>query len=301
MIKRTLYFGNPCYLKKKDMQMHIDFPEKENKPPAIIPIEDVGVVVLDNPHITLTNALIAELNQNNTAIISCDAKHLPFGLMLPMFAHHAFTEKMYQQLECSLPLKKNLWQQTIIAKISNQAAILRSLGINDSKMQYYLKLVKSGDPQNVEGRAAAYYWENLFGTESSFSRDRLGENPNAMLNYGYAVLLAIVARGLVSSGLLPAVGIHHRNKYNPWCLASDIMEPYRPYVDRVVLEVVKRFPDQDELTPEIKKQLLQIPAIDVDIDGKSSPLMVGLQRTTASLSACFEGSSRKLLYPELKI
>jgi len=120
-----------------------------------------------------------------------------------------------------------------------------------------------------------------------------------MLNYGYAVLLAIVARGLVSSGLLPAVGIHHRNKYNPWCLASDIMEPYRPFVDRIVLDVMRRFPVGDELTPEIKKQLLQIPVIDVEIDGKSSPLMVGLQRTTASLSACFDGSTRKLLFPEL--
>jgi len=299
MIKKTLYFGNPTQLRKKDMQLQIELTSSDDKQIVTIPIEDIGVIVLDHPQIMLSQALISSLNENNVAILSCDAKHLPFGLMLPMFAHHAFTEKMYQQLECSLPLKKNLWQQTIIAKISNQAALLKSLGVNDSKMHYYVKLVKSGDPQNVEGRAAAYYWENLFGTESSFSRDRFGDSPNAMLNYGYAVLLAIVARGLVSSGLLPAVGIHHRNKYNPWCLASDIMEPYRPFVDRIVLDVMRRFPVGDELTPEIKKQLLQIPVIDVEIDGKSSPLMVGLQRTTASLSACFDGSTRKLLFPEL--
>jgi CRISPR-associated protein Cas1 len=299
MIKRTLYFGNPCYLKKKDLQMSVEFPEKENKHPSAVPIEDIGIVVLDHPQITLTHALITALSDNNVAIISCDAKHLPYGLMLPMFSHHAFTEKMYEQLESSLPLKKNLWQQTVMAKISNQAAMLRSVGVNDGKMQYYLKLIKSGDPQNVEGRAAAYYWEHLFGEKSSFTRDRNEDGANAMLNYGYAILLAVVARGLVASGLLPAVGIHHRNKYNPWCLASDIMEPYRPYVDRIVLSVLEEFPDEEELTPTIKKYLLQIPATDINIDGKNSPLMVGMQRTTASLSSCFEGTGRKILYPEL--
>ncbi len=299
MIKRTLYFGNPCYLKKKDLQLSIEFSEKESKAPASVPIEDIGILILDNPQITLTQALIADLNENNVAVISCDMKHLPFGLMLPMFAHHAFTEKMYQQLESSLPLKKNLWQQTIIAKISNQAAFLRQHGIDDGKMQYYLGLVRSGDPQNVEGRAAAYYWEKLFANHASFKRDREGDMPNAMLNYGYAILLAIVARSLIASGLLPAVGIHHRNKYNPWCLASDIMEPYRPYVDRLVIQVSSEYPDCEELTPEIKRKLLQIPVLDIFIDGNSSPLMVGIQRTTASLSACFEGISRRILYPEL--
>ncbi len=299
MIKRTLYFGNPCYLKKRDMQMVIDFPEKEGRPGTSIPIEDIGIVVLDNPQITLSHALINALGEQNTAIISCDAKHLPYGLMLPMFSHHAFTERMYQQLEASLPLKKNLWQQTIVAKISNQAAMLRRVGVNDGKMQYYMRLVKSGDPQNVEGRAAAYYWEHLFGAKSGFTRDRNEYGINAMLNYGYAILLAIVARGLVSSGMLPALGIHHRNKYNPWCLASDIMEPYRPYVDRIVLEISEDYPECEELTPEIKRLLLQIPVIDIYIDDRNSPLMVGMQRTTASLSACFEGVGRKILYPEL--
>jgi CRISPR-associated protein Cas1 len=278
--------------------MKIEFPEKDNKPSVSVSIEDIGILLLDHPQITITNALIADLNQNNVAMISCNAQHLPFGLMLPMFSHHAFTEKMYQQLESSLPLKKNLWQQTIVAKISNQAALLRQNNIDDKKMQYYLGLVRSGDPQNVEGRAAAYYWDYLFGTNAKFIRDRNGESPNPLLNYGYAILLAIVARALVASGLLPAVGIHHHNKYNPWCLASDIMEPYRPFVDRIVLKILSEHPDIEELTSEIKKKLLQIPVFDILIDGNSSPLMVGVQRTTASLSACFEGSSRRLLYPE---
>ena len=298
MIKRTIYLSSACYLKKIDMQFGIIFPANDCKTDASIPIEDIGIVVLDHPQITMTHALISALSDNNVAIVSCDAKHLPYGLMLPMYAHHAFTEKMYEQLESSLPLRKNLWQQTVISKIANQAAMLRSIGVDDGKMQYYVKLVKSGDPQNVEGRAAAYYWEHLFGEKSNFVRNRDEDGINAMLNYGYAILLAVVARALVSSGLLPAVGIHHRNKYNPWCLASDIMEPYRPYVDRIVLEVSGEFPESEELTPEIKKKLLKVPVADVVIEGKKSPLMVGISRTTASLSACLEGTSRKILYPE---
>ena len=280
--------------------MYIEFPEKDEKPPVTIPIEDIGILILDSPHITLTHALLAELNENNTAVLSCDSKHMPYGLMLPMFSHHAFTEKMYQQLESSLPLRKNLWQQTIVAKISNQAAFLRQHGIDDRKMKYYLGLVKSGDPQNVEGRAAAYYWEHLFASHPRFTRDREGDMPNAMLNYGYAILLAIVARALTASGMLPAVGIHHRNKYNPWCLASDIMEPYRPFVDRLVIQIAAEYPGSETLTPEIKRKLLQVPVTDIVIDGSSSPLMVGVQRTTASLSACFEGAARRILYPEMQ-
>lgn len=299
MIKRTLYFGNPSIIRKKDSQLLIEYPEKENKSPASVPIEDIGIVVLDNAQIVISQAIITSLNQNNAVIISCDEKHLPYGLMLPMFSHHAFTERMHHQLSASLPLRKNLWQQTVIAKINNQAAMLRHEGKDDNKMQYYLRQVKSGDPQNIEGRAAAYYWENLFETNLTFVRKRGGDLPNAFLNYGYAVLLAVIARSLVGSGLLPAFGIHHRNKYNPWCLASDIMEPYRPYVDKVILQAVEDFPDADELTPEIKKYILQIPAMDVKIEGNSSPLMVGAQRTTASLSACFEGLARRILYPTL--
>lgn len=298
MIKRTLFFGNSCYLKKKDMQLQVDYPEKDQLPSKTLPIEDIGVIVLENPHITFSHALMAALNENNVAIISCDARHLPYGLMLPMFSHHAFTEKLHQQVDCSLPLKKNLWQQTMMAKIRNQAGLLRLQGLCDKKMQYYYRQVKSGDPENVEGRAAAYYWRMLM-EEDSFTRDRAGDMPNAMLNYGYAILLAIVARALTASGMIPSLGIHHRNKYNPWCLASDIMEPFRPYVDQVVLQVADQFPDDEELTPEIKRELLQIPVIDIIIDGKSSPLMVGIQRTTASLSACFAGTARRLIFPVL--
>ncbi len=279
--------------------MYVDFQEKENKTPAVIPIEDIGIVVLDSNQGVISHALISALMDNNSAVISCNDKHLPYGLMLPMFSHHAFTQKMHNQINSSLPLRKNLWKQTVIAKISNQAALLRKNGKNDNKMQYYIRQVKSGDPENIEGRAAAYYWDNLFNHYFSFYRSIEGGYPNSFLNYGYAVLLAVIARSIVASGMIPSFGIHHRNKYNPWCLASDIMEPYRPFVDKVILNIMEEFPDKEELTPEIKRHILQIPAMDIVIDRNNSPLMIGTQRTTASLADCFEGTARRILYPEL--
>jgi CRISP-associated protein Cas1 len=296
MIKRTLYFGNPCSVRKKEMHLVISYPDEEGKADNSVPIEDIGLMILDNPQIILSNAILMALNENNSAVISCDTSHLPLGLMLPMFSHHAFTEKLHSQLEASQPLMKNLWQQTVISKIENQSALLKRIGVDTKKMKFYLTDVKSGDTGNVEGRAAAYYWDNLF-QGSIFLRHRFGEPPNNLLNYGYAVLRAIVARSLIASGLFPSIGIHHRNKYNPYCLADDIMEPFRPYVDSLVLEIIQEIPDPEELTPEIKKKLLQIPVIDIVIDNKSSPLMVGVQRTTASLASCFEGETRKILYP----
>ncbi len=158
--------------------------------------------------------------------------------------------------------------------------------------------VRSGDPDNIEGRAAAYYWKTIFPHLPEFKRGRYEQPPNHLLNYGYAILRAVVARGLVSSGLLPTFGIHHRNKYNAYCLADDIMEPYRPFVDKVVCEIIANGEDYTLLSTSIKKQLLNIPAMDIKIEGEKSPLMVGLQRTTASLVKCFEGSLRKIVYPE---
>lgn len=299
MIKRTLYFSNPCYLKKKLNQLVVEYPEPEEAPRQVA-VEDIGVVVLDHPRITLTQGLLAALSENNAAIINCNEKHLPFSLMLPTAVHHAYTEKIRFQLESSVPLKKNLWQQTVMAKIRNQSALLRKLGMDNERLVYLEGQVKSGDVENCEGRAASWYWKQLFYDNPVFRRHRFGDPPNNLLNYGYAVLRAVVARSLVASGLLLALGIHHRNKYNPYCLADDIMEPYRPYVDEIVLEMAAVYDDLEELTPAMKKDLLQIPALDVQIDGQGSPLMVGMQRTTASLMHCFEGSARKMLYPDLQ-
>lgn len=298
MIKRTLYFGNPCSLQQRDLQLVITYPE-EGKDVVNVPIEDIGLMVLDNPQINITNALIMSLNEHNTAVINCDTSHLPFGLLLPMYSHHAFTEKLKDQIEASLPLKKNLWQQTVIAKISNQAALLKSKGVSTEKMEYYIRQVKSDDSTNVEGRAAAHYWDCVFGN-LSFIRHRFGEPPNNMLNYGYAILRAIVARSLIGSGLFPTIGIHHRNKYNPYCLADDIMEPYRPYVDSLIVDLLEKMEPPEELSPGIKKELLKIPVLDVIIEGSRSPLMIAMQRTTASLAGCFSGTLRKIVYPVLQ-
>ncbi|MCB9000740.1 MAG: type II CRISPR-associated endonuclease Cas1 [Bacteroidales bacterium] len=297
MIKRTLYFSNPTYLKVKDEQMVIEYPDDtENKS---VPIEDIGVVVLDSPQITMTHVLINKLLANNAAVITTDDRHMPSGLLFPLEANTLQSERFANQIGASLPLKKQLWQQTVQAKIANQSNLLKFRGVDVEPMLYWARSVKSGDPDNYEGRAAAYYWKNLFEgyIDDAFTRGRYEDEPNNLLNYGYAVLRAVIARNLVASGLLPTLGIHHRNRYNAFCLADDIMEPYRPFVDAVVLDILISGDDCSKLTKEIKSKLLIIPAVDVIIDGKSSPLMVGAQRTTASLYDCFEGTSRKILYP----
>jgi len=297
MIKRTLYFGNDSYLHTKDEQLIVKFSD-EAKETATVPIEDIGVVILDAHRLTISQNLINKLLSNNVALISCDKRHMPQGLMLNLDGHHIQQEKFNEQIKASEPLKKNLWQQTIKAKIHNQAKLLQKLGYENDNMTYWERSVNSGDTKNHEGRAAAYYWKKVFEEYiNNFKRGRFEIEPNNLLNYGYAILRAVVARSLIASGLLPTIGIHHHNKYNAYCLADDMMEPYRPYVDEIVLEIIKTENEIDELTPAIKKYLLQIAVIDIMIDGNKSPLMVGMQRTTASLSACFAGVSRKLLYP----
>ncbi|MRX62708.1 type II CRISPR-associated endonuclease Cas1 [Maribacter luteus] len=295
MIKRTLFFGNPAYLSSRNEQLVVSFPEEDNKD-ATTPIEDLGFVVLENPQITMTNGLLMKLVQNNTAVITCDKQHLPCSMLQPLVGHSEQTERMRHQLNASLPLKKQLWQQTVMAKIENQAQHLLAQGKNALKLKRWAKEVKSGDTDNHEAYAAAFYFQNLFDIEG-FSRNQKGMAPNNLLNYGYAILRAVTARALCSSGLLPSIGIFHRNKYNAFCLADDIMEPYRPFVDTLVYDIVETGCQLEELNQNLKAELLSIPAMDVVIDGKQSPLMNAMSRTTNSLYECFEGSSRKLLYP----
>ncbi len=294
MIKKTLYFGNPCSLSKINSQLKICREESQD---VTIPIEDIGVMILDHMQIRLSHALLMALMDNNVAVISCNGRHLPEGLMLPMTGHHAFTEKVNVQVNISEPLRKNLWQQTVIAKIKNQATHLNLYNLNHEPLLYFAGKVKSGDAENMEGRAAHVYWQTLFSHLKEFKRGRYEEPPNNLLNYGYAILRAVIARSLVGSGLMTFMGIHHRNKYNPYVLADDIMEPFRPFVDQVVLEIMEVEEEIDELTPALKKRLLVIPAMDVGIDGMSSPLMVAAKRTTASLLRCMEGEDRKVIYP----
>ncbi len=302
MIKRTLYFGNPAYLSMKLNQLVIRDPMMKDageKEVRTIPIVDIGIVILDHKQITITQALIESLLDNNCALITCDSKRMPVGLMLPLYGNTIQNERFRHQIDSSLPLKKQLWQQTIQSKIMNQSALLdRQTKEHHENMVVWAKDVRSGDPDNLEGRAAAYYWKNIFPQEFNFTRGQDGAAPNNLLNYGYAILRAIIARAIVSSGLLPTLGIHHHNRYNAYCLADDIMEPYRPYVDALVCDIVQSNVPL-ELSTDIKIKMLGIPVMDVFIKGKRSPLMVAATTTTASLVKCFEGESRKIIYPEM--
>lgn len=308
MIKRTLYFGNPAYLSLKKEQLVIQFPEVEKndqlserfKEEAIktIPIEDIGVIVLDHKQITLTQGLVEKILENNCALITCDTNRMPLGLMLPLCGNTTQTERFSEQINASLPLKKQLWQQTVEAKIKNQAYLLeKTTGCIVKNMMVWAGDVKSGDVDNYEARAAVYYWANIFPYIKDFNRNREGIPPNNLLNYGYAILRAVVARSLVISGLLPTFGIHHRNKYNAYCLADDIMEPYRPFVDKKVIETMRMFNDISILNRAIKAELLNIPVLDVMINNQRSPLMVAVSQTTSSLYQCFSGKTRRIKYP----
>jgi len=301
MIKRTIYFGNPAYLSLHNAQMIIRNPELVGDEDKTVPVEDMGVMILDNKQITITQGLLEALLENNVAVVTCDSSHLPTGLLLPLCGNTTQNERFRNQMDVSLPLRKQLWQQTMQSKISNQAYVLNSRkGMDVSNMLFWANSVRSGDPENIEARAAVYYWKYMFPDVENFIRDRDGVAPNNLLNYGYAILRAIVARALVGSGLLPTIGIHHHNKYNAYCLADDIMEPYRPYVDNLVLDIIESGMEYETIDTGLKKKFLSIPVIDVVIDGERSPLMVAVGQTTASLAKCFNGEIRRISYPSIR-
>ncbi|MBQ8957596.1 MAG: type II CRISPR-associated endonuclease Cas1 [Bacteroidales bacterium] len=304
MIKRTLFFGNPAYLSLKNAQLviRLNDAQAQQEVTKTIPIEDIGVVVLEDRQITVTNGALDALLQNNCAVITCDERHMPAGMLLPLVGHTVQSERFRQQIEASLPLKKQLWQQTVQAKIRNQASVLKRLsGAETGCMLAWANDVKSGDSDNLEGRAAAYYWKSVFPKMERFVRDREGDAPNNLLNYGYAIVRAVIARALVASGLLPTFGIHHHNRYNAYCLADDVMEPYRPYVDELVIKILRSGADCSEMTTDLKRQLLGLPVAEVVINGQRSPLMNAATQTTASLCKCFAGELRKVAYPTMEI
>lgn len=299
MIKRTLYFGNPAYLRLKDQQLNIESRQEDETKLATVPIEDIGLLVIDHPQITITSGLLQLLQENNVGVITCDTRHMPQSLLLPIEGHSTQQERYEAQLAASEPLKKQLWQQTIVQKIRNQAAVLSGVQLRSDYLVPLYKNVKSGDSDNCEATAAAYYWQTLFKHVPGFRRLTEPDSipPNNLLNYGYAILRGTMARSIVCAGLLPTLGIFHRNRYNAYCLADDLMEPYRPYVDGLVYNMVAEFGMVYEMQKEHKALLLKIPAMDVLMEGEKSPLMNATQRTAVSLVKCFEGSQRKLIYP----
>lgn len=296
MITRSIYIGNPAYLKLKDEQMCIMEPES-GQMKGRVPVEDLGILMLDHFQITISHQLIQKMMGNNVVVISCDAHHLPHGIMLPLHGHTQHSDRVKDQLEASEPLKKQLWKQTIECKIENQKEVLVKLGNYYKPMIGYQNSVKSGDITNMEGIAAQHYWKYLISLD--FLRQRFGDAPNPFFNFGYSVLRSIVARAIVETGLLPVLGIFHKNKYNPYCLADDLMEPYRPFVDLLVMNFLEKNPETEELTKDFKAHLLRIATKDVKIDGLKRPLLVAVKTTASSLYKCYTGEKRLISYPEL--
>lgn len=292
MIKRSILIENKASIHSKDLQLHIKTDLRE----TTIPIEDIGFLVIDNNETYLSINAMNLMVENNTAVIICSKNHLPNGMFLNLNSHHIQQEIFRKQIEASVPLKKQLWQQTIVEKISNQAQLLTQLTGNKNPLDSFASKVLSGDTSNMEGAAASYYWKTFF--EFNFKRERFGDYPNNFLNYGYAILRAAVARSLSASGLLNTLGIHHKSKYNAFALADDIMEPFRPLVDEKVAEIMQDFEEQ-ELTTAIKSELLTILTRTVYFKDEKSPLMVALQKTASSLQQCYYGDKKKINYPKL--
>ncbi len=296
MIKQTLYFSSPTYLSLRNNQLIIDLKKDGEEQQVTRAVEDIGMIILDTGQITITHQAIKALQANKTAIVSCDDSHMPASIMLPLEGHSEQSERYRNHLAMSLPLKKNLWQQTVIAKIKNQKAVLERLGKPTDRLEVLINRVNSGDPENIEGQAAVYYWRTYL---DGFIRDRYGEPPNQLLNYGYAILRAMIARALCSSGLILSLGIHHRNKYNAYCLADDIMEPYRPFVDLIAYNLFQNENLDTFLDPKAKRVLLSVGQADALYGKRKSPLQVGMAYTTASLYKCICGDKRKIKYPQL--
>ena len=293
MIKRVLCFENPARLSLKLAQLVVELQDVTRT----VPIEDIGVVILDHKQITITHALIDALLANNCAIVTSNDKHLPVGLMLALDGNTLQSERFQEQINASEPLKKQMWQQTVIAKILGQAHILAGQGVERGNMFSWAKDVRSGDVDNMEARAAAYYWRTVFG-DLDFIREPGGMPPNNLLNYGYSIVRAMMARALVGAGLLPTLGIHHHSRYDAYCLADDIMEPYRPFVDRVVLSMWQKGGVTSDISSEQKRELLSITTMDVSISGHRSPMMLAIQTTAQSVQKCYSGEARKIIYPD---
>lgn len=295
MLKRTLFFSTPFCLKLRDNQMIIHTKEAPDMQKSV-PVEDIGVVVLEHPQTSVSLPLLSALSDNNAAVIFCGDNRLPNAMLMNLDSNRTQGESYRAQLDASEPLKKSLWKQIVEAKIRNQAALLRKLGKEGDRLKPYYRNVKSGDTDNREGIAAKIYWTELFGR--NFIRDREGAEPNNLLNYGYTILRAAVARSLMGSGLFPALGIFHRNRYNAFPLADDPMEPYRPYVDALVYKLYTQGASQ--LTKEVKGELLRILFADTRFDKVLRPLDVGLTFTSASLAKCFAGTQKRIAYPLLE-
>lgn len=291
MIKQTLFFSTPVCLSLKNYQIVISWKDCDDK--ITRPIEDIGCVVLENQMISITLPLLNELVKNNVAVILCDNKMMPTSMLQNLDANTTQAESLKFQLAVTDPMKKQVWKQIIESKIKNQAAVLALAGKNKDILKPYYNNVKSGDSDNREGLAAKIYWNSLLG--NSFKREREGCSPNSLLNYGYSILRAAVARALLGSGLLPILGIFHKSRYNAFPLADDVMEPYRPFVDEIVYRLYEN--GITELNKESKSEIMRVLNCDVNIGKVKRPLQIALTMTTASLVKYYTGEIKKLSLP----
>ncbi len=292
MLKKSILVENKATLNTRNNQLIIKSDIRESS----IPIEDIGFLVIDNREIFISISAMNLLVKNNAALIICDEVHLPNGMFMNLNSHHIQQEIFKNQIDASVPLKKQLWQQTVVEKIQNQGILLQKITGKKNQFEFIASKVLSGDTSNMEGVAASAYWKSFF--EMDFKRERFGDYPNNFLNYGYAILRAATARALAGSGMLNTLGIHHKSKYNAFALADDIMEPFRPLVDEIVWELIQHY-DEQELTTNIKSELVQVTTRTVYFEDEKSPLMVGLQKTASSLQKCFMGERKKIKYPQL--
>lgn len=291
MIKRTLIFTSPCRVSYKNGQLVVENHETGEQKKA--PVEDLGVVLIENQQVSITVPALNALSANNCAVVFCDSKHMPSSMLMPLDSNSVQGERYRDQVEASLPLKKSQWKQIVQMKIRNQSSLLTKVGRDGGKLKPFYTNVKSGDSDNREGIAAKIYWDELFGDE--FVRSRTGPDPNSLLNYGYSILRAAMARAIVGSGLSPSFGLFHKNRYNAFPLADDLMEPYRPYVDAVVYQLL--LDEKTELGPEVKQRLLRVLFADTVFEDCTRPLEIGLSTTTASLARCFSGEGKELSLP----
>jgi CRISPR-associated protein Cas1 len=303
MLKRTIYFGNPAHLSIKNKLLWAEIKDTNDSSATTkqvsFALSDLGFIVLDHPQITITHYALAELAEQDIVVVSCDQKHLPISLNLPIYGNSLHSKRIQKQISITIPQKKQLWASIIKQKIINQAKILSLLkpDISIEPLINASKDVRSGDTTNREAYASTYYWKHLFTLD--FIRDRYGDPPNHLLNYGYAIVRSSIAKAIVGSGLHPSLGLFHKNQYNAFCLADDLMEPYRPFVDYTVFHLAATEDIPDELTTNLKKELLSILTMDVIINKRTSPLMIATQHTADSYQQFLNDKKTKLKLPEI--
>ncbi len=284
MIKRTIEISSgPARLSVAHRQLVI---EKSDGPTATIPIEDIGMVIVDQPAVTYTHTVFTDLVEAGAAVVLCSRNHHPAGIFLPIDAHSTQTERYHLQIEASLPFKKQSWARIVRAKIARQADVIKEVAGKDEGLSALAGRVRSGDPENLEAQAAQRYWKVLFGTD--FRRDRDAPGPNSALNYGYAIIRAAIGRAIVGSGLIPSLGLHHHNRSNPFCLADDLMEPYRPFIDLKVLELARSGHALLELDRAAKAVLLSVLNETIELGNHRTPISLAVHQTTASLARSYE-------------